>query len=205
MMMIWWHKADHFVYLPTVMLWCPLSSTKWLVYVPFSNCGWKLLSIFMTRSVFVHPKVNIPSLSAHCLLISSLSTLSSAASSPLSSEWSGPRLRAGVEQCWARSHNPYYLHPFKDLFIRCYLTRAAFSVSWSDVGLSFPVSRSCGVWLQGRDVYVRKTIIYVTYKCWDVRFLMLDILAHVSCVFILFREKERRPQWSFAVEVKEDL
>ena len=127
-------------------------------------------------------RLTSPSLSTHCLLISSLSTLSSAASSPLS-EWSWPSHRAGVEQCWARSHNPYYLHPFKDLFILCYLTGAAFSVSWSDVGLSFPVSRSCGVWLQGRDVYVRKTIIYVTYKCWDVRFLMLDILALVSCVF----------------------
>ena len=144
-------------------------------------------------------RLTSPSLSTHCLLISSLSTLSSAASSPLS-EWSWPSHRAGVEQCWARSHNPYYLHPFKDLFILCYLTGAAFSVSWSDVGLSFPVSRSCGVWLQGRDVYVRKTIIYVTYKCWDVRFLMLDILALVSC------GKEGTSDHSrIAVEVKEDL
>ena len=65
-------------------------------------------------------RLTSPSLSTHCLLISSLSTLSSAASSPLS-EWSWPRLRAGVEQCWAGSHNPYYLQPFKDLFILCYL------------------------------------------------------------------------------------
>ena len=70
-------------------------------------------------------RLTSPSLSTHCLLISSLSTLSSAASSPLS-EWSWPRLRAGVEQCWAGSHNPYYLQPFKDLFILCLSNRSSF-------------------------------------------------------------------------------